>query len=103
MHAQTELGVDPDDLPSPWVAAGSSMASFSVGAVIPIIPFFVGGPHALLVTLLLVAVALFGAGAVVSRLTGRSWAFAGSRQLALGALACGVTYLVGAAIGTGVS
>ena len=102
-HTQAELGVDVDDLPSPWVAAGSSMAAFSVGAVIPIVPFFIGGSHALLATLILVAIALFAAGAVVSRLTGRSWVFAGARQLALGALACGVTYLVGAAIGTGIS
>lgn len=103
VHAQTELGINVDHLPSPWVAAGSSLASFAVGAVIPIIPFIFGGPHALLVTLLLAAVALFMTGAVVSRLTGRSWAFAGTRQLALGVFACGVTYLVGAAIGAGVS
>ena len=35
-----ELGLDPDDLGSPWGAAGSSFATFAVGAFIPVVPFF---------------------------------------------------------------
>ena len=42
MHALEELGVDPGELPSPLVAAGASLASFAVGALIPLIPYLAG-------------------------------------------------------------
>src|SRR5580692_6506496 len=38
VHALEELGIDPGELPSPLVAAGASLASFAVGALIPLIP-----------------------------------------------------------------
>ncbi len=102
VHAQEELGIDPDHLPSPWQTAGSSFAAFSLGALLPTLPFFVGGRWALLVTFVLAGLALFGCGALVSRFTGRSTAFSGLRQLALGAAAAAVTYGIGAAVGAGV-
>ena len=46
---------------------------------------------------------LFGTGALVSRLTARPWWRGGLRQLFLGALAAGATYLVGSLIGVGVA
>jgi VIT1/CCC1 family predicted Fe2+/Mn2+ transporter len=94
IHAQEELGVDPTALPSPWTAAGSSFASFSVGALVPLLPYIVGA-KSLLVSALLALVALFTAGAVSSRFTSRGWFFAGTRQLVLGILAAGVTFAVG--------
>src|SRR6202047_1448250 len=42
VHALEELGVDPGELPSPLVAAGASLASFAVGALIPLIPYLGG-------------------------------------------------------------
>jgi VIT1/CCC1 family predicted Fe2+/Mn2+ transporter len=96
IHAQEELGVDPTALPSPWTAAGSSFASFSVGALIPLLPY-VFGAKSLLVSAILAVAALFVAGAVSSRFTSRGWLFAGSRQLVLGVLAAGVTFAVGSA------
>ena len=101
VHAREELGVDPDDLPSPWVAAGSSFAAFTVGAAVPLLPYVLGGT-ALLVPLLLALVALFGAGALVSRWTDRSAVYSGTRQLVLGAAATALTYAVGSAVGAGV-
>jgi VIT1/CCC1 family predicted Fe2+/Mn2+ transporter len=100
VHAREELGVDPDDLPSPWVAAGSSFVAFSAGAVVPLIPYILGADR-LLWSVLLAAIALFVGGAVVSRFTNRSALYSGSRQLILGALAAGVTHLVGQVVGTG--
>jgi VIT1/CCC1 family predicted Fe2+/Mn2+ transporter len=94
IHAQEELGVDPTQLPSPWVAAVSSIASFSVGAFIPLLPYLLGS-HSLWISGVLALVALFVAGALASRFTVRSWRFAGARQLLLGALAAAVTYGVG--------
>jgi VIT1/CCC1 family predicted Fe2+/Mn2+ transporter len=103
VHAQEELGVDPDKLPSPWQAATSSFLSFAVGAFVPLAPFLVGGAHALLVAFLLAGLALFGAGALVSRFTGRTVLFSGARQLLFGAATAAVTYGIGAGIGTGVA
>ena len=103
VHAQEELGVDPDKLPSPWQAAGSSFLSFAVGAFIPLAPFLVGGGHALAVAFVLAALGLFTAGGLVSRFTGRTVVFSGTRQLLFGAVTAAVTYGIGAAVGTGVS
>jgi len=103
VHTQEELGVDLDHLPSEWTAAGSSLAAFALGAVVPMLPFVLGTPSALLLAFLLTALALFGAGALVSRFTGRSVWLSGGRQLALGGVACAVTYGIGALVGTGVS
>lgn len=98
VHAREELGVDPDDLPSPSVAAGSSFAAFSLGAAVPVVPYLLGATS-LLLALLLGAAALFGAGALVSRFTVRSWLYSGVRQLALGGVAALLTHLVGQAVG----
>jgi vacuolar iron transporter family protein len=99
VHAREELGVDPDDLPSPYVAASSSFVAFAVGALVPLLPYFFG-VDTLLWSLVLTAVALFAAGTAVARLTARSWQFAGSRQLALGALAAAASYGVGLLVGS---
>ena len=101
VHAREELGIDPDDLPSPWLAAGSSFAAFSVGALVPLLPYLLGGAS-LLLPVLLAMLALFAAGALVSRFTSRSALYSGMRQLLLGALAAGLTYAVGRAVGAGV-
>lgn len=102
IHAREELGVDPDDLPSPWTAAISSFLSFTVGALLPVLPYLLGA-SSLLVSSILAAAGLFAAGAITSRFTSRSWLYSGSRQLLLGALAAAVTFGIGAAVGTGLS
>ena len=94
IHAQEELGVDPNQLPSPWTAAFSSLASFSIGAFLPLLPYLLGA-KSILFSVVLAVIALFGAGALSSRFTVRGWGFAGSRQLVLGVLAAGITYGVG--------
>jgi VIT1/CCC1 family predicted Fe2+/Mn2+ transporter/rubrerythrin len=95
-----ELGLDPDELGSPWGAAGGSFVAFAIGAVVPVIPYvFGGGTVALLVSLGLSLVALFAVGAAVSLLTGRGLVFSGVRQLGIGLAAALVTYLIGSIIG----
>jgi len=95
-----ELGLDPDELGSPWGAAAGSFAAFAVGAVIPVIPFLFGGGFALTaLSLGLSLVALFAVGAGVSLLTGRGLLFSGFRQLGLGLAAAVVTYAIGSIIG----
>lgn len=102
LHAQEELGIDPDELPSPVVAAVSSFLSFGLGAVIPLLSFLIGSAS-LYLALGISAAALFALGAVVARLTrGNVW-YGALRQLLLAAVAAGVTYAVGRAIGASVS
>jgi VIT1/CCC1 family predicted Fe2+/Mn2+ transporter len=102
IHAREELGVDPDALPSPWTAAGSSFLAFSIGAFIPLLPYLVGA-KSLVIAMVLAGAGLFAAGAVVARFTRRAWWYSGLRQLLIGAVAAGVTYglghLVGASVG----
>jgi vacuolar iron transporter family protein len=99
LHTREELGVDPDELPSPVIAGAASLAAFSLGALVPLFPYLVGAP-VLGVSLVLTAVALAGGGMVVGRLTGRPALRSGLRQLALGALAIAITYGVGHLIGS---
>ena len=86
----------------PWSRASSSLIAFSIGALIPLLPYLAGLPGrgaALAVSLGIAAVALLTGGMVVGRLTGRPLLRSGLRQLALGALAVGVTFAVGRLIG----
>lgn len=101
IHAREELGIDPSDLPSPLVAAASSFGSFALGALLPVLPYLLGA-SALWPAVLLALLGLFGCGAVVARVTARSWWYSGLRQLALGGAAAGVTYVLGALFGTAV-
>jgi VIT1/CCC1 family predicted Fe2+/Mn2+ transporter len=103
-HAREELGIDPEELGgSPWVAAGASFALFVLGAVVPVVPFvFLTGNAAVVVALALSALGLFGIGAAITLLTGRSVLLSGFRQLVFGAAAFVVTYGIGALFGTAI-
>jgi len=82
----------------------SSLIAFSAGALIPLLPYLAGLPGmgaALAASLGIAAVALLTGGMVVGSLTGRPLLRSGLRQLALGALAVGVTFAVGSLIGGG--
>jgi VIT1/CCC1 family predicted Fe2+/Mn2+ transporter len=100
VHAQEELGVVPDELPSPWTAAFSSFVCFAIGAVVPLLTYLFG-VTALWPALVVGGVGLFVAGVLVARFTGNPWWRSGLRQLLLGAAAAGATYLVGVAVGVG--
>jgi len=100
VHALNELGLDPEDKPSPMTAAVSSFICFAVGALIPLLPFLLGVPE-LWLALLCGGAGLVAAGAMSARFTPRPWWSAGLRQLVFGAIAAGATYLIGLAIGAG--
>ncbi|MFE0730433.1 VIT1/CCC1 transporter family protein [Streptomyces antibioticus] len=101
IHAREELGIDPSDLPSPLVAAGSSFGAFALGALLPVLPYLLGA-SALWPAVVLALLGLFACGAVVARVTARTWWYSGLRQLALGGAAAGVTYALGHLFGTAV-
>ncbi len=98
-----ELGLDPEELGSPWGASIGSLLAFAVGALIPLLPFILlARGTALAVSIGVTSLALFAVGAAVSLLTGRSALYSGTRQLAIGAAAATITYLVGSLIGVNV-
>ncbi|MGP1674612.1 MAG: VIT1/CCC1 transporter family protein, partial [Candidatus Limnocylindrales bacterium] len=98
-----ELGLDPNELGSPWGAAIGSFLSFIIGASVPVLPFVFGGGQTItILSLALSLVALFLVGAGVSLLTGRGLLYSGVRQVGLGLGAAVVTYLIGSIIGVGV-
>jgi len=98
--ARDELGLNPDELGSPWGAAISSFMSFAVGAIVPLIPFLVSeGGKALLASVVMTGLALFGVGATISLFTGRNAAGSGLRMLAIGAAAGAITYAIGSMLG----
>jgi VIT1/CCC1 family predicted Fe2+/Mn2+ transporter len=99
-HVHAELGIDPDKLPSPKLAALSSFLSFTGGALLPVLPYLFGAT-VLWISAGISLVALFGAGALVSLVTARSWWYSGVRQLVVGGAAAGLTYALGNAIGAG--
>jgi VIT1/CCC1 family predicted Fe2+/Mn2+ transporter len=99
--AREELGVDPEELGgSAWEAAWTSFILFAVGAVIPVAPFALwSGAAAVAASLVVSGLALFGIGAGITLLTGRSVWASGLRQLGIGLGAALLTFGVGRLIG----
>ena len=98
-----ELGLDPEELGSPWGASIGSFLAFAIGAFVPLLPFILlTGGTALAVSIGLTSLALFTVGASVSLLTGRSALYSGARQLLIGIAAAGITYVIGSLIGVNV-
>ena len=104
LMAREELGLNPDDLGSPWGAASSSFVSFALGAVVPLLPYiFLGGASALIAALVLAGLTILVVGALTARLSMRSPWFGGARALLIGAVATSITYVVGRLVGVAVT
>ncbi|HEX2062758.1 MAG TPA: VIT1/CCC1 transporter family protein [Thermoanaerobaculia bacterium] len=102
--AREELGIDPQELGgSAWQAAIVSFCLFSLGAIVPVIPyFFASGSMAVLLSVAFSTVALFTIGAAITLFTGRPVWLSGLRQVAFGLIAAAMTYGIGRAVGVGV-
>ena len=99
-----ELGLSAADLGSPWVAAGSSFASFAVGAFIPVVPFVIGsGIGALVAAVAASFVTLCLVGSMIALLAGRSPFRGGLRMVAIAATVGAASFLIGRLIGAGVT
>jgi vacuolar iron transporter family protein len=94
VHVREELGVDHHDLPSPLTAASASLITFAIGALIPLLPYLLGF-SSLAASVALAAIAAFVGGGIVARITDRPFWRGALRQLALAALAAGLTYGIG--------
>ncbi len=102
--SREELGLNPDDLGSPWGAAISSFLAFGTGAVLPLLPFLFGSAAQRLQTAaLLSGLGLFGVGALLSLFSGKNAFAGGIRMLLIGGGAGLATYLIGRLIGVSVA
>jgi VIT1/CCC1 family predicted Fe2+/Mn2+ transporter len=103
--AREELGIDPQELGgSAWEAAATSFVLFALGAIIPVIPFLLlTGQAAVIAAALASAAGLFGIGAAITLLTGRSVLMSGMRQVLVGVAAAALTYGIGTLIGIAIA
>jgi len=98
--AREELGLNPDELGSPWTAALSSFIAFTVGAAMPLLPFLFGSNgQSLAYSISLTGLGLFAVGATLSLFTGRHAVLSGLRMLGIGGAAGLATYSIGAWMG----
>lgn len=98
--AREELGLNPDELGSPWGAALFSFLAFTGGALIPLAPFLLPlGVAPLPGAALLAGVALFAVGAALSLFTGRGALRSGARMLLIGGASGLATYGIGSLLG----
>lgn len=98
VHLAHELGLSPDDRPSPMVAAVASLIAFSAGAVIPVLPFLLGFGD-LWWGLLFGGVGLLAAGFTAAKFTDRNPFWGAGRQLIFGGVAVAATYAIGKLLG----
>lgn len=104
VHARAELGVDPEELPSAAWAAGLSFVCFIFGAVLPLIPWYIGsGGGAALASLSIGVVAAAVVGGIVAKFAEKPLVFGVARQVAIVLVACGVTYFIGELVGINLS
>jgi vacuolar iron transporter family protein len=100
-----ELGINPEELGgSAWEAAITSFILFSLGAIVPVIPFmFLSGTNAVLLSIGLSTIALFLVGAAITLFTGRGLLYSGMRMVVFGLITSGITFGIGKLIGVGLA
>ncbi|MEU9486393.1 VIT family protein [Streptomyces decoyicus] len=99
-HAEVELGIDPDELTNPWHAAGASFLAFTAGALLPLLAIVLPpAAHRLWITVVAVLAALALCGWSSARTGSAPVGRAMLRNVGGGALAMGVTYAAGSALG----
>lgn len=100
MHLREEFGLNREDLGSPWAAAFASMVAFTVGAIVPVAPFFFGDSGIIFgLSAALSGLALIVVGAGLAWMSGINTLWGGARMLLVGGVAAAVTFGVGTAIG----
>jgi vacuolar iron transporter family protein len=102
---QEELGINAEELKgSATEAAIYSFVLFSIGAVIPVLPFiFLKGMQAVAISVALSAFGLFLIGAAITLFTGKNVWFSGLRQVLFGLAAAAITFGIGRIIGVAIA
>ncbi len=104
VHAREEMGVDPDELPSPYGAAAVSLLCFLFGALLPVLPWIgdATGAAPAFASLAIGVVAAAMVGALIGRYAERSVPMSILRQVIIVLVACGVTYVIGELVGVNI-
>lgn len=98
--AREELGMSDDEAGNPWVAAITSFLTFSLGAIIPVLPWLIfSGAVGVAASAVASAAGLFLVGAAITLYTGRGVLFSGMRMLIFGIAASAITFGIGRLIG----
>ncbi len=104
LYATQVFGVNPDELGSPWVAAGSSFVLFTLGSLVALAPwFFIGGSTAALSSVILTGAVSLGVGAYIARSSGKNLWYGAIRQFLIVLAASIVTYGIGGLFGVALS
>lgn len=104
VHAREELGVDPDDIGDPIGASISSFIAFAIGAVLPLLPWFIGeGTAAAIASVVIGVLASALVGLLLARFTERSPIRTALRQVGFAVGACSITFAIGSLLGTTVT
>ncbi len=100
VHAREELGIDPEAVANPLMAAGSSFVAFAIGAALPLLPWFVAeGTAAILASVIVGLLASWMVGWVLAVFTERSKVRTALRQAGLAVAACALTWAIGSLLG----
>lgn len=100
LYASEVIGMNPDELGSPWRSAASSFLFFVVGSLIPLIPWLYNGTtDTIMQSTILTLIAAFGAGEAVAYASGKSMVWGGFRQVLITLFAAAVTYGIGMLFG----
>ncbi|MEP7216559.1 MAG: VIT1/CCC1 transporter family protein, partial [Anaerolineaceae bacterium] len=95
-----ELGVSGDESSSAWVAAITSFVMFTIGAILPVLPWlFVGGALGVTLSVVFSAAGLLLVGATITLFTGRGALYSAARMLVFGLVAAAITFGIGKLIG----
>ena len=97
------LGLNPNELGAPWIAAFSSLIAFAVGASIPLIPFlFFDLAQANVLTSILSGIALMSVGGAISKSSGNNIFWGAIRMLLIGSFTASITFIMGFLIGVSI-
>ncbi len=95
-HVEAELHIDPNELTSAWQAAFASAASFTVGAIIPLVAILIPPPeYKVAATFASVLFALVVTGVLSARVSGSRVMYVTLRMVLGGGLAMIATFLIG--------
>jgi VIT1/CCC1 family predicted Fe2+/Mn2+ transporter len=99
-HLSAELGIDQDDVVSPWHAAIASAIAFTIGGILPLLTILTPADIRIPLTFVVVLIALAATGYVAAWIGGASRGRAMLRVVIGGALALAATFAIGALLGT---
>ncbi len=101
MYSSQVIGINEDELGSPWVAAFSSFALFALGSIPPLFPWIIGlhSTEGIALAIALTGLGSLFVGGYTARSSGKSVFYGAMRQLLIVIFAAAVTYGIGYVFG----